>query len=361
MSSPSDPPKPRAWIGQVALAAIVLAMFGAVAALWQIDPWGEQGNRLSERFDYDLETYTKVDPAIILYRQTAEFAVPLEEPRAIAIGPGDSAYVAGDQAIVSFGRDGMKASQIELEEPPRCLAVARSGAPGLIYVGMKGHVEVYDAQGSRQASWPRLGDKAQLTSIALGESDVFAADAGSRIVWRYDPDGKLLGQIGKRDEDRHIPGFVVPSPYFDLAITPDGLVRVANPGRHSIEGYTPEGHLEVVWGKPSLGIEGFCGCCNTANFALLADGSFVTAEKGIPRIKVYDPEGKFEGVVASPEVLAPTATIAEETRTDHKLAVFDVATDSQGRVLVLDPSGRRVRVFERLDRSGETKAETKHE
>jgi hypothetical protein len=52
-------------------------------------------------------------------------------------------------------------------------------------------------------------------------------------------------------------------------------------------------------------------------------------------------------VVAGPETLAPTATITEETRSDHKLGVFDVAADGKGRILVLDPTGRRVRIFQR--------------
>ena len=37
---------------------------------------------------------------------------------------------------------------------------------------------------------------------------------------------------------------------------------------------------------------------------------FVTAEKGIPRVKVYEADGTFFGVVAGPETFAPTLTIA---------------------------------------------------
>jgi hypothetical protein len=177
---------------------------------------------------------------------------------------------------------------------------------------------------------------------------VFVADAGNRIVLRYDPAGKLLGKIGKRDPGRHILGFVIPSPHFDLALTADGLLRVVNPGAHRIEAYTLDGDLEVFWGKHGEGIEGFCGCCNPANLAILPDGRFVTSEKGIPRVKIYAADGKFVGVVAGPETLAPTETILEETRPDHKLPVFDVAADSRGRVLVLDPLAMKVRIFEKV-------------
>ena len=64
----------------------------------------------------------------------------------------------------------------------------------------------------------------------------------------------------------------------------DGLLRVVNPGRHRIEAYTFDGDLEFSWGKVSVGIEGFCGCCNPVNFAILSDGSFITCEKGLTRV-----------------------------------------------------------------------------
>ena len=157
---------------------------------------------------------------------------------------------------------------------------------------MRDHVEVYDAQGKRQAVWDRPGPRAVLTSIALGEEDVFVADAGSLVVWRYDPAGKVIGQIGRRDPSRGIAGFVCPSPYFDVALAPDGLLRIANPGVHRVEAYTFDGHQELSWGKAGMAIGEFCGCCGPSHIAILPDGRVVTAEKGIPRVKVYSPVGR---------------------------------------------------------------------
>jgi sugar lactone lactonase YvrE len=102
---------------------------------------------------------------------------------------------------------------------------------------------------------------------------------------------------------------------------------------HQVQAYTAEGDLEASWGKPSLEIQGFCGCCNPCNIALLPDGSVVTAEKGIPRVKVYSAAGAFESVVAPPDALSTAA------------AGTDLVVDSQGRVLVLDPPARAIRVF----------------
>ncbi len=193
----------------------------------------------------------------------------------------------------------------------------------------------------------RAGKRTVLTSIAVGEEDVFAADAGSLVVWRYDHSGKVLGQIGRRDPSRNIPGFVVPSPYFDVAIAPDGLLRVANPGMHQIEAFTFDGHLELSWGKRGLGIEALCGCCNPSNIAILSDGRIVTAEKGLPRVKVYSATGEFECVVVATSVLAPNPSMLSECCDEHTLHPVDLAVDSRDRILVLDPLAGLVRIFVR--------------
>jgi hypothetical protein len=80
-------------------------------------------------------------------------------------------------------------------------------------------------------------------------------------------------------------------------------------------------------------IEGFCGCCNPSHFAIREDGSFVTSEKGIPRIKVYDRLGRLAAVVAGPDNF------------DEGTVGLDLALDSAQRILVLDPARRAVRIF----------------
>ena len=82
-----------------------------------------------------------------------------------------------------------------------------------------------------------------------------------------------------------------------------------------------------------MAIDGFCGCCNPSNVAFLSDGSVVTSEKGIERIKMYSPEGDFKCVVATP------ASCNEGTKG------LDLVVDAEDRILVLDPERRQVRIF----------------
>ena len=329
---------------------VAVAIVTAVIALVRLDTTGEKGSGLGKEFVYDIEALTKVDPSLIIYEELGK-PIPTDftQSSAIAIATNSPSrvYVAGDNAIKVFSEEGELIDQTVLTGAPQCLAI---GGDGSIYVGMKDHVEVYDGQKKQLASWPGLGDKAVLTSIAVYKNNVFVADAGNRVVVRYDKAGNVVNHIGSKDEDKNIAGFVIPSPYFDLAVGGDGLLRVVNPGRHLIEAYTFEGDLEFSWGKASNAIEGFCGCCNPVNFAMLGDDSFITCEKGLTRVKLYDADGKFVGVVAGPEQLAEAemSRIGQKAA-EGKRAAFDVAVDAGGRVLVLDTIKNVVRAFNRIE------------
>jgi hypothetical protein len=119
--------------------------------------------------------------------------------------------------------------------------------------------------------------------------------------------------------------------YFDLVAGADDLVYVVNPRLMRVEGFTHQGQYETAWGQGSPSVKDFFGCCNPAHLAVLPDGRFVTAEKGMPRVKIYARDGTFETVVAGSSQLSDTPT--------------DLATDPLGRVLVLDGRAAKVRVF----------------
>lgn len=330
------------------LTAIVigLAIVIAVVAVVVLDTTGKKGSGLGREYSYDIEELAKIDPNMILYAESADpFKTELAESRAIAIGPDGSIYIAGDEEIRIFDGDGDLQKVVQLSDAPRCLAV---GADSKIYVGMKDYVKVYDDKAVHLGSWRKLGENAVLTSIAVYRDNVFVADAGNRVVIRYDASGNITNEIGRRDRDKGIDGFVIPSPYFDLAVASDGLLRVCNPGQHQIEAYTFDGDLEFSWGKFSADLEGFVGCCNPVNFAMLADDSFITCEKGLTRVKLYDPQGTLVGAVAGPEQLleggsSRICTLPAECQSGG----FDVAVDGGGRVLVLDTIKNVVRIFSR--------------
>lgn len=294
-------------------------------------------------FAYDLGTAAHTDPKLIHYETASAFAPGVGDARRLAFGPGDRLHLAGKTAITIVDLAGAKLHEIPLTAPARCVAV---GPDGTIYAGLRDHVEVFDASGRKLASWESPGKKVWLSGLVVGEKGIFAADAGNRMVLRYDPAGKVTARIGERNKQRNVPGLIVPSPYLDVALGPDGLLRVNNPGRHCIDIYTPEGDLELSWGKPTAAIEGFCGCCNPIAIEVLPDGRHLTCEKGLPRVKIYSATGQFDCVVAGPESFpenAKTGSISDKS--DGVLGGLDAAVDSHGRICTLDLVTGRVAVM----------------
>ena len=340
MNEPQGKVETKVIIGVLIGVAVVVGL----VAVALVDTTGEKGSGLSQAYDLDAERLARFDPNLILYEEARPLlATGFERSRAVAVGASGRLYLAGDKVVRVLSRMGAVEHIITPSSEPYCLAVAPDG---MIYVGLNDRVEVFDAAGQSVASWESLGERAILTSIAVSRSDVFVADAGNQIVWRYDTAGKLIGRIGAKDLARNVPGLLVPSPFFDVALAPDGLLRAADPGRTRIDAYTFEGDLEFSWGQGGLAIENFCGCCNPANFAMFADGSYVTVEKGLIRVKVYHADGSFKGVVAGPDQLVKGgASRVFESVEDAKRGGFDVAVDDLSQVYVLDTIENVVRVF----------------
>jgi len=327
--------------GGAGILAVGSGSFTASLGLARAASAGKDANP----FAYDVERFGKTDPKLIHYEQAARFPGPKPDPRRIAIGPEDRVYIAAGNYVTMLDRDGAQVSEISLSTAVRCVTVARDGT---IYAGVRDHVEVFDGKGKSLATWESPGKRTWFTGLAVGENDVFAADAGNRVVLHYDKSGKLTGRIGEKNKERNIPGLIVPSPYLDVVLGRDGLLRVNNTGRHRVEAYAASGDLEFSWGKPSAAIGGFCGCCNPIGLALLPDGRYVTCEKGLPRVKIYSHEGAFESVVAGPESFPENAkaTFVKGTE-DCRLGGLAAAVDSQQRIYILDLVANDVRVMKR--------------
>jgi hypothetical protein len=261
--------------------------------------------------------------------EARRFPAGVPEPRGLAVGKDGVLSVAGDGKIRQCRLDGTPLRIISITGAARCVTVDRDG---ILYVGISNHVAV--CRGEMIAEWKPFDPQSVVTSISVRGNDVWVADAGKRMVWRCNRDGKIIGRFAEKNEARNAPGLVIPSPYFDVAMGSDGLLRVADTGRHRIELYAMDGTLVSSWGQPSMAEEGFCGCCNPTDIAILPDGRVVTSEKKIPRVKIYQGDGRFIGTIAGAETFDP------------QTAGIDLAADAKGRIYALDPVRGEVRVYE---------------
>ena len=278
------------------------------------------------------------------YEEICRIAAEKTPSRHLETGPDDRLYLATGHAVIVMTQAGVRERELRLNAPVRCVAVAGDGTT---FVGLRDRIVGFDPLGNKSFDWEVPGKRTWLTCLAVGENDLFAADAGNRIILRFDRSGKLVGRIGEKNAERGIPGFVVPSPYFSVKLHPDGLLRVNNPGRHRVEAYTLEGEFEGSWGKASAAIDGFCGCCNPIRLAPLPDGRLVTCEKGLPRVKIYSATGEFETVVAATSAFPENAKVGSGERdADATLAGLTAAVDSRGRIAILDHVTGEIRILQ---------------
>jgi hypothetical protein len=299
-----------------------------------------QGNR----FEYDVSEFEKTDPAILKYQPAGEFETGLNRVKRLDATANGHVLVAGDQKVKFFSASGTVETEIATERPTHCIHVADEEE---LFVGLSDRIEIYDAAGNKKLKGPRLGKRTYLTAIATQGNSIFLADAGNREVIICDRStGDVRSRFGKKDSEKNNPGFAVPSPYFDLAIAPDGRLRVADTGRLQIETYTLDGQFQSAWGQPGMKVGRFCGCCNPVYFTLTRDGDFITSEKGLARINHFTGDGEFLGAVAGPDTLVEDKELARKACEDCTIgAGFDVAMNLQGDVLALDPYRKTVRTF----------------
>ncbi|MBN2327278.1 MAG: hypothetical protein JXR73_08985 [Candidatus Omnitrophica bacterium] len=323
-------------IGLIIAAAVIAAVLSVIFK----DRYTESGGKLSAQYQYNLEQFQKTDPALILYEETdIRFKTELDPSCAIAVDSQDNIYVAGGRSVRVFSSKGKPLPlNIDLDQEATSLTVDPNGR---IFAGAGDRIVIFDSSGNLKSRWESAGPDALITSIAVSPDHVFAANFTKREILQYDMSGRKIQTFGE---------FFLPSPHFDLAYSSDGQLWASHSGEHRIEAYDLSGNLVSWWGEFSTLAEGFCGCCNPVNFALLPHQSgFVTCEKGITRVKIYDAKGTFVGFAAGAEKFAEHDRLCLAPDYDYRRVALDVAADSKGRVLILDPALAEVRIFQRME------------
>ena len=248
--------------------------------------------------------------------------------RGIAIDGHGQLYAAGDSEVKVFDTAGRLQRRWPTTGMLLSVAVAADGA---VYTGQLGQIEISDHAGKRLDIWREEKLLGRVTAIGFSGESVLAGDAAGRAIRRFDRKGKFLNNIGT-DNPRN--GLLVPNGVVDFAVDAHGVIHAVNPGKHRVERYALDGKLLGHIGKfDGIDPAGFTGCCNPTNVAV-SDGIYTT-EKGGPRVKAYDFEGKLMAVIAT-DVF------------DVNCKNMNIAVDARGRVYVVDTVKLTINVFERV-------------
>ena len=300
--------------------------------------------------------------------------LPVENPTCFTLDANNRLYVAAEQKITILAPDGDKLSTISLKTNPTCLFIAGSGClfENDLLVGYSDSLEVYKRISEDQMEpkpyfqWKLPGKNPILRKVITDEDSIILADAGEKGVHFVDAEGNIVRQLGftQGETPDGFSGFNIPAlPFLDVVQSPtEGFFFVTNPGKHRVEAFSKSGEWlrDRGWGSYSVYHEGFCGCCNPTTLFMFGDGRFLTTEKFIARVKVYNPRGDFQTVVATPEELdkpptvflnAPTGTtLGYRPELDASQPVQAAITFDE-RIAILDPRYNVVRYYkEKTDR-----------
>jgi len=268
------------------------------------------------------------DPSLIGFTKIKVIATGLNNLSGITTNNNGQIFVCGNEQVVAYDTSGNKTAEFATDTMANCIAFKND----IIYIGTGAYITEYNKNGDLIDKWKPFKSDGYLTSLAPGDDFIYAADAMSKRILKYSYNGELEMTFGKKDSLTGAPGFVIPSLYFDVAYGGFNDLWLVNPGWLRLENYSTSGSLRSSWGKASFENSGFTGCCNPVHMALLPDGSFVTYEKGIDKIKLFDQAGQFQCMVAGAGSFRENA----DFQLGNNNLVKDITTDSRGFIYILD-------------------------
>lgn len=210
------------------------------------------------------------------------------ELAAVAVADNGDVYLGGTSFVKALTGDFGDIWTIDTEEKITALAVSGD----TVFAATNEAVLLFSSSGKPLGEWGPWEGGSIITSLSSDGEYLAVADAGNKRVFVIGRKGEVISMMG-HSEDK----FVIPSPYFDVALG-DGQLYVANTGNHRVEKFSINGKKTGMFGVAGTAPEAFCGCCNPAHIEAIPQG-FVTAEKGINRIKILDRDGNFVEFVSS--------------------------------------------------------------
>jgi hypothetical protein len=256
------------------------------------------------------------------WKVKAEIGIKEGSLKAVTATTAGIIYIGGDSFVSCYDKDLKLIWNIKTPYPVTSL----SNYGDTIFASAIDKILIITSGGEIRDEWGPFEDNGIITSVTSNSSSVAFADAGNKIVFILNKSGDVKKLIGQNDGQ-----FVVPSPYFDVALGTDNTLFVANTGHRRIETRTIEGEVKSYFGEPGTAPGAFCGCCNPAHFTIIPNG-FITAEKGINRIKILSQTGEFVEFVSSKNKFmasvpldlasADGKTIYAANPSDSKLYIF---------------------------------------
>jgi hypothetical protein len=244
--------------------------------------------------------------------------------KAVTISGSSDIVLGGESFISKFNSELKPLWTLKTEHPVNALTAWGDS----IFAATSETILVISLNGKIITEWGPFEDSTIIVSVSANRTMVAFTDAQHKTITLLDKKGNVKKIIGSSGEP-----FIIPSFYFEVELTTDNLIYVANTGRSRIEIRNTDGSITGTFGEPGTAAGEFCGCCNPAHFTIIP-GGFITAEKGINRIKILNQKGEFVEFVSSVNKFVPPLPL-------------DVASPDGKIIYAANPADSKLYIFKR--------------
>lgn len=236
--------------------------------------------------------------------------VELTQPAPVAVSsakpadnaPTKNAPVLKAQSVALVGEQGNGDGQFL---NPRAVRIGKNGR---IFVADTGNARVQilaeDGAFVKSIAGPENARFGEPIDIQIVKDEVFVLDDQKPILYKFDQDGKYLGQIEMKGASMYMQrGF---------AIDKTGNIFVANTGGGQIVKFSPSGDMLQIIGEHGSGR----GQLSEPNSVMVAeDGVIYAIDAQAGRVLLFDAEGKYQSdfpIAAASPAVGPRAIIASD-------------------------------------------------
>lgn len=258
--------------------------------------------------------------------KTDEFEPNLGKLKTIATSTSSFIFIGGEQFVAKYKSDLTPVWALPTKKTVTGMAVSGD----TVFASTWESILVISPDGKMITEWGPFEDSSAIVSVSANKSLVAFSDAQHKIVTIIDKKGNMLKQLGLSGEP-----FIIPSFYFEVDLTDDNQIYIANTGKSRIELRNLDGSIVSTIGEPGNSPGYFCGCCNPSHFIRI-NGGFITAEKGINRIKIIDNKGAFIEFVNSVNKFT-------------KSVPLDIASPDGKVIYAVNPADSKMYIFKRKE------------
>lgn len=245
----------------------------------------------------------------------------------VCVDDKDNVIISGDKAVITYDSNGKQVSRFTVPDGAGCVAVGEKDTIWVATMKAPFSVVQYDRSGKELTRFKLEMEGKPVTGLGAYKDNVLVAHANPGTIICY-KDGKKDHEIGRAEGAAR--GLSTCCGILDFCVDKDGYVHVAELGGHRVSIFTVDGKRVGSWGKQGKNAENFDGCCNPVSIAYLGNGIFATAEKEVPKIKIFSGDEKVVKMVTD---------IADVARGCGNL---NLAADSKGRIYAVNEVAKHV-------------------